>query len=90
MQTTRPVASAQLARDEDYSSHMLGLIRVWKSYLLHFLNVSESNQLQVLFQNCRAQSPEVRLIVVLSVHEITDIGILRMIIDLGFDRNVAA
>src|SRR5438105_13102583 len=82
--------SAQLARDDDYAGHMLGLIRIGQSYSPYFPNVTESNQFQILLQNQRAQSPKVRLIIIQSVHKITDVRIPRAIIDLGFDGNVTA
>ena len=84
------VFGAQLARDNDYSGHMLGLAPARQSRFLDFLDISESDQFQILFQDRRAQRPKVSRIVILSVHKITDIGILRMIIDLGLERDVTA
>jgi hypothetical protein len=57
MQTGRPVPSVHLARDDDDSGHILNLIRAWERYLFHFLNVSESNQFQIPFQDHSDQPP---------------------------------
>jgi hypothetical protein len=56
----------------------------------HFPHVGEPNQFEILLQHRGAQRPEVGGIVVLHVHEITDVGILRMIVNLGLQREVAA
>src|SRR5438105_3629996 len=78
------VFGAQLARDHDYSGHVLCLDQARQRHFLDFLDISESDQFQILFQDRRAQRPKIGRIVILSVHKITDIVILRMIIDLSF------
>src|SRR5690348_8875064 len=90
MPPAKPVFGAQLARDNDYSGHVLCLNQARKGYPLYFLDLSKSNQFQILFQDRRAQRPKIRRIVILSVHKITDIEILRMIIDLGLERDITA
>ena len=84
------VFGAQLARDNDYSGHMLGLAPARQRHFLDFLDISESDQFQILFQDRCAQRPKIRRIVILSVHKITDIRILRVSIDLGLQGDVTA
>ena len=57
--------------------------------LFHFPHVDEPNQFEILLQDWCAQRPKVGAIVVLHVHEITDVGILRMIVNLSLQREVA-
>src|SRR5205807_7802637 len=84
------VFGAQLARDHDYSGYVLCLDTARQRQFLDFLDISESDQFQILFQDRRAQCPKIGRIVILSVHKITDIGILRMIIDLSLEGDVTA
>src|SRR6266568_12925 len=90
MPSAGAVLGAQPTCDNNYSGHMLGLDRARQGHLLYFLDLSESDQFQILFQDRCAQRPKISRIVILSVHKITDIGILRMIIDLGLERDVTA
>jgi hypothetical protein len=50
---------------------------------------SENPQFEVFLRDRSAQRPKVGGIVVLHVHEITDVGILRMIVNLSLQREVA-
>ena len=56
----------------------------------HFPDVGKPNQFQILLQDRRAQRPKIGRVVVLHVHEVTDVGILRVIVNLGLEREVAA
>ena len=69
---------------------MLSLPVLREDRFLYFLYVGESNEFQILFQHRGAQRPKVSRVVVLHVHEIRDVRILRMIIDLGLQREVTA
>jgi hypothetical protein len=84
------VFGAQLARDNDYSGHMLGLAPARQRRFLDFLDIGESDQFQILFQDRCAQRPKIGRIVILSVHKITDIRILRVSIHLGLEGDVTA
>jgi hypothetical protein len=58
------VFGAQLAHDNDYSDHMLGLAAGRQGCFLDFLDISESDQFQILFQDRCAQRPKIGRIVI--------------------------
>jgi hypothetical protein len=64
MPAARAVFGAQLARDNDYSGHVLCLDQARQGCPPYFLDISESNQFQILFQDRRAQRPKVSRIVI--------------------------
>ena len=76
------------ARDNQYSGHMLGQDRHCDFF--HFPHVGKSNQFEILLQDVCAQRTEVGRIVILHMHEITNVGILRMIVNLSLQREVTA
>src|SRR5215471_5299599 len=88
MGTAGPISGAQLARHNNDPGHVLTQSRVWWNHFRQFLNLSESNQFQAFLQDRRAQRPKVSVIIVMSMHEIADVRILRMIIDLSLDGDI--
>ena len=77
----------RFAGDNHYWAHVFGQHRHGEFF--DFSHVGESNQFEIFLRDRSAQRPKVGGIVVLHVHEITDVGILRMIVNPSLQREVA-